>query len=171
MLKRTITWVSSMSYIGKTCRKHWPNITRTWISVGATIVLSGSSARRDDKPARLARHVTAQRAYCRFSDSSRLSRESRLARLPIRPRPPEGAPVRSPIGAWPHHIGVDTGGHVFRSGPNLHTLDVDDGIGIVRFIQWQRDGAGDLPGHGDSGSVRDGRGIEEFSVDGDEAAL
>src|SRR6267143_1619587 len=97
MLKRTITWVSSMSYIGKTCRKHWPNITRIWISVGATIVLSGSSARRDDKPARLARHVTAQRAYCRFSDSSRLSRESRLARLPIRPRPPEGAPVRSPI--------------------------------------------------------------------------
>src|SRR5712692_1140187 len=137
MLKRTITWVSSMSCIGKTCRKHWPNITRTSISVGATIVLSGLSGRRDGEHARragrarLARNVTAESRVV----GSGPSRSSRESRLPIRPRSPEGAPVRSPIGTWPH-IGVDTGGHVFRSGPNLHALDVDDGIGIVRFVQW-----------------------------------
>ncbi len=39
-----------------------------------------------------------------------------------------------PIGTWPHIIGVGTVGDIFRSCPNLHTLDVDDGIGIVRLI-------------------------------------
>jgi hypothetical protein len=84
---------------------------------------------------------------------------------PIGPRPPIGAPVRPPIGTWPH-IGADTGGHVFRCGPHLHTFDVDNEIGIVRFIQWQRGGAGDLAGHGDSGPRWEGRWIEEFPVDG-----
>ena len=76
---------------------------------------------------------------------SGLARLVRLARTdifsascsPVGPRPQIGAPVRPPIGTWPHIIiGVDTGGHVFQSGPNLHTLDVDDGIGIVGLIQW-----------------------------------
>lgn len=95
---------------------------------------------------------------------SRLSRISHASRffsillLSVGPRPPKGAPVRSPIVAWTHHVGTDTEGHVF-SGPNLHTLDVDDGIGIVRFIQWQRDGTGDLAGHGDSGPWWEGRGL------------
>jgi hypothetical protein len=38
--------------------------------------------------------------------------------LPIRPRPPIGAPVRTPIGTWPHIVGVDTGGYVFRFNPH-----------------------------------------------------
>ena len=102
---------------------------------------------------------------------------SLVARVPLvsptsKARAASKVPSRSrpPIGAWTH-IGADAGGHVFRSGPNLHMLDVDDGIGIVRFIQWQRDGAGDLAGHGDSGPWWEGRGIKEFSLEGDKAAL
>ena len=46
-----------------------------------------------------------------------------------------------------------------------------NGVRIVRFVQWQCHGTGDLTGYSDSGSRWDGRGVEEFPVDGDEAAL
>ena len=81
-------------------------------------------------------------------------------------------PVGPPIGTRPHiGIGTDAGGHVFYCAPHLHTIDSKNGVGIVRFVQWLFDGAGDFAGHGDSGSRRDGRRVEEFPVDRDEAAL
>src|SRR4029077_13675151 len=129
MPKHTTTWVCSMSCIGKTYLEHWVNIRNISPSVGATIVSSGLSGRQDGGRARragrarLARNVTAGRACRGLSDSSR---------LPIWPRPPVGPP----LGSWPHIIRVGSAGDIFRSCPNLHALDVDDGIGILRLIQW-----------------------------------
>src|SRR5207244_10726276 len=84
MLKRATPWVSSMSYIGKTCRKHWPNITSTSTLVGETIVLSGSSGRRGGEQARHARSARLARnvaAESRIGGSARLARRASPAPL------------------------------------------------------------------------------------------
>ena len=60
---------------------------------------------------------------------------------------------------------------MFDPGPYLEMRDVDDGIGIFRFVQGKGDGSGDGARHGHSCAGRKRCGIEKVPMHGDEAAL
>lgn len=68
-------------------------------------------------------------------------------------------------------MGPDADGLILCSYPDLHGFEFHDRVGIFCFIQRKRDGTGDFSGHGDEGSGWDGRRVEKFPLERDEASL
>ena len=50
-------------------------------------------------------------------------------------------------------------------------MRLDDWITVFRFVEWERQGARDFPGHRDSRARRQRGGIQELPMHGDEAPL
>ena len=53
----------------------------------------------------------------------------------------------------------------------MKVLDLDDGVGVVRLIERESGGAGDLAGDSYEGPMGKRRGIEEFSLDANKPPL